>query len=710
MFDKRTDRSESSSTSETTSASGDSVQAKGLKGLSYAEGAAALQPVQLHGGGGASAESVHAAASRGVQTSSGSLPHADTIQASFGKHDISPIQFHGGGEAAQSAKDMGAEAYATGNHVVSASSGLSLHTAAHEAAHYVQQKGGVQLKDGVGSVGDQYEQHADQVADAVVQGKSAEALLDKYAGSGSASVGTQRQVQRRVGFEFEGQYNVRKVTNSEEETRVLQEQTQARDNAIDLRLQQMTWKERLVYANKVLVKRHGPAGVAGAEPLIASAMQTMFKPYDQWGTLIEDTEPRVQAVIDSVTEAENDIPKPGGQNRDAIVIAMQNANEITEAPLRGSNVPKHGIIATGGSFKLEADGSPTGGSNIEFVTDPLSTAGQVSTVVGNIKAIADKFNSKKGQASIAKDEWDGTGGATVTDQMVIYPFGGELAFEPQVTGGFRLDELAHIMDYFSNSGRIALGGFMGGESKKNFKKRQTVRGDLNPNQSNVSTAVAGARTAVAGVKSSLPDSTGYKALEGLVALIGNYLLNGSQMANGANFKEIAAPMMSRTDFAHNFDQLPTGIKSYYQHNPDAFVTLCLTAVGMAGSEGTNLVANPTERGGAGARTLVQCSITRGKWLAGIAGGFDYLVNHDDEISARSTVPMAVEDESPVHKSLGALGTTTDQVGETGDEVTAIVVELRKMRQGLTANELLPLAEGAFKVFSELNAHKKRASY
>jgi hypothetical protein len=78
---------------------------------------------------------------------------------------------------------MGAEAFATGNHVAFAGT-PSLHTAAHEAAHVVQQRGGVQLKGGVGQVGDQYERHADAVADLVVRGESAEGLLGAYAPSG----------------------------------------------------------------------------------------------------------------------------------------------------------------------------------------------------------------------------------------------------------------------------------------------------------------------------------------------------------------------------------------------------------------------------------------------------------------------------------------------------------------------------------------------
>jgi len=75
---------------------------------------------------------------------------------------------------------MGAKAYATGDHVV-LGDGADLHTAAHEAAHVIQQRGGVQLKGGVGESGDAYERHADQVADQVVQGRFAESLLDRFA-------------------------------------------------------------------------------------------------------------------------------------------------------------------------------------------------------------------------------------------------------------------------------------------------------------------------------------------------------------------------------------------------------------------------------------------------------------------------------------------------------------------------------------------------
>jgi len=111
------------------------------------------------------------------------LPHLDKIQKSFGQ-DLSHVQAFIGGKATTASQQLGAVAYTSGNRIAFAktpSLGLAAHEAAHEAAHVVQQQSGkVQLKDGLGQVGDRYEQHADAVADAVVAGKSAEPLLAEY--------------------------------------------------------------------------------------------------------------------------------------------------------------------------------------------------------------------------------------------------------------------------------------------------------------------------------------------------------------------------------------------------------------------------------------------------------------------------------------------------------------------------------------------------
>jgi len=154
-----------------------------------------VEPVQCERAAAASpvpADTLSIAAD-GVTGSSSSLPHAEAIQRSFGHHDVSGVEAHVGGTAAKAADAIGASAYATGHHVAFKQA-PDLHTAAHEAAHVVQQRGGVQLKGGVGESGDAYEQHADAVADKVVRGESAQALLDNaVTARGASAPSMQRQ-------------------------------------------------------------------------------------------------------------------------------------------------------------------------------------------------------------------------------------------------------------------------------------------------------------------------------------------------------------------------------------------------------------------------------------------------------------------------------------------------------------------------------------
>lgn len=158
-----------------------------LRGMSYADGAAALSPrsgaVQLKAADPAGA-GVQLAASKGISGGGQKMPHLDRIQSAFGAHDVGSISAHLGGSAQASCDAMGAEAYATGPHVAFRAH-PDLHTAAHEAAHVVQQRAGVSLQGGVGKVGDAYERHADQVADCVVAGRSAESLLGPTPGGGA---------------------------------------------------------------------------------------------------------------------------------------------------------------------------------------------------------------------------------------------------------------------------------------------------------------------------------------------------------------------------------------------------------------------------------------------------------------------------------------------------------------------------------------------
>jgi uncharacterized protein DUF4157 len=148
--------------------------------------AAAASAAGIGGGGGRGA-AIHSIARQGVASVAAPLPFESTIQRAFGRHAIGHVRAGSDGPAADAASQLGARAFTIGDRVAFRGQ-PDLRLAAHEAAHVVQQKSGVQLDGGVGKVGDRYEQQADAVADAVVSGHSAEGLLDQGQGGGEAGV------------------------------------------------------------------------------------------------------------------------------------------------------------------------------------------------------------------------------------------------------------------------------------------------------------------------------------------------------------------------------------------------------------------------------------------------------------------------------------------------------------------------------------------
>jgi Bacterial toxin 3/Domain of unknown function (DUF4157) len=143
-----------------------------------------------------SPQEAHATAAAGVSGTGSSLPHLDQVQRAFGAHSLDGVRAHVGGEAAAASGTLGAEAYALGDNIAFKQQ-PDLHTAAHEAAHVVQQRAGVQLQGGLGQKGDAYEQNADAVADAVVAGRSAEPLLGAAPSSAAASPASAPAIQRQ---------------------------------------------------------------------------------------------------------------------------------------------------------------------------------------------------------------------------------------------------------------------------------------------------------------------------------------------------------------------------------------------------------------------------------------------------------------------------------------------------------------------------------
>jgi hypothetical protein len=172
-----------------------------------------LKPAGATAGPDADPQALQETATRGTSGAGGPLPYLPQIQRSFGHHDVSGIQSHSDPGASAAAEAIGAQAFAIGDRVAFAGT-PSLHTAAHEAAHVVQQRAGVHLQGGVGQAGDQYERHADAVADLVVQGQSSEALLDAHAGT-KGGQGIQRAVQRYAGAHDNPAGTVRHYTGAQ---------------------------------------------------------------------------------------------------------------------------------------------------------------------------------------------------------------------------------------------------------------------------------------------------------------------------------------------------------------------------------------------------------------------------------------------------------------------------------------------------------------
>lgn len=156
------------------------------------------------GGGASPLHGLHSLAREGVVAAAQPLPHRDRIQWSFGRHDVGRAQVAVGGAAAQANGRMGSLAYTVGDRIAFREE-PDVKLSAHEAAHVIQQRNGAKLPDGVGRPGDEYEQQADAVAEAVDRGKSAEPILDRTAsgGRGGSDAVVQPKLEVNATREFE---------------------------------------------------------------------------------------------------------------------------------------------------------------------------------------------------------------------------------------------------------------------------------------------------------------------------------------------------------------------------------------------------------------------------------------------------------------------------------------------------------------------------
>ncbi len=152
-----------------------------------------LAQTQIARAGGGAA---HAGAARGLEGAAVDFPHRERIEAAYGQ----PLaaQAFVDEDARRACAEMGAQAFTLGDRVAFGSQ-PDVHTAAHEAAHVLQQRRGCSVDGGVGRDGDDHEVAADRAADLVVQGRSAQHLF-----AGGAAGPHDEAIQMKSAFSQRG--------------------------------------------------------------------------------------------------------------------------------------------------------------------------------------------------------------------------------------------------------------------------------------------------------------------------------------------------------------------------------------------------------------------------------------------------------------------------------------------------------------------------
>lgn len=141
------------------------------------------------------ADAIVADARRGFEGAPRPLPHRGALQPLFGRYDLASFEAYVGGPAREAADRLGARAYVAESRAVFAEE-PSLATAAHEAAHLVQQRQGYGTA-GLSKASEPLERQAREVAARAARGLSVEGVLDRAPAGASAlsGVAVQRETE-----------------------------------------------------------------------------------------------------------------------------------------------------------------------------------------------------------------------------------------------------------------------------------------------------------------------------------------------------------------------------------------------------------------------------------------------------------------------------------------------------------------------------------
>jgi len=352
------------------------------------------------------------------------------------------------------------------------------------------------------------------------------------------------------------------------------------------------------------------------------------------------------------------------------------------------------------------------------VTRPLETRTQVETAMSEMTRMGQQLNSLAaalGEAKAIPAERLEQGGVTIVPELrnaglKIYPDSTrKLLADPQFTGGFRLDQLATVMESLTQATVTTREDGTGAA-----REHSTARylGKLTQPESEALGKALRAARAAQGTE-RIGGNPLSEALVSFLAMILNYLYVGERRVE--NSKGIAAGFMARTDFAHNFSLLPASEQEHFRAHQGSFSALIgrisgLDMTGKVYAQGFQREASRTDE-------VFDYPLTRQDWCDGIVGGTDLLrksVDADDPEKGIRKDPInkpflqdpdGTQRPDPVHYSLGRLGSVDDTVGP--DRVRVAVVELRRMTGSLPVESWTEFALAAFDLVQTMNAAKQK---
>lgn len=302
----------------------------------------------------------------------------------------------------QAAASIGAKAYTVGDNIVVQSAGVlrDVETMAHEIHHTTQHDAPTGLSD----PGNRWEREASDVGARVARGES---VHHRAADGEEARDGAVHRtaVQRRVGFEFESQWRVRDHNGlTPEDERKYQDEVSEREAAIGV---------------QVLVRM---ADLRQNSALLDETERSS-KSEELKAKWLTGESPDHQATDEGrarLERARRESPAVYAQHMDFATLPLLQNGRIREAPIPGRDVPKMGTVGRGTGYRLTSDVSPTGGSALEWVTDPLTTRDELLRVMNEITQVSSALDARKDRDSFPLQEVD-LGGFKAVPGMMVFP-------------------------------------------------------------------------------------------------------------------------------------------------------------------------------------------------------------------------------------------------------------------------------------------------